>query len=882
MAKGAVSEGKAASLLDVVRDIIGGNLVLDENGDWWAGFRLRGVTYHLKDREGKQEIFEAIESALSTISTRVKILSLIRNFGGETYVEGLKSYNPNSHAWNEHCNFVAGRLRRRAPYNREFYLMVRLKQGPESLREVAETVVRFFRAAARRLFGVPLTFSVEDYLHARRVGQKMEIAFGPKLVANPLTPEDVQYLVKRGPYRAVGEPPIEEGWAPRRFATECGKGVTYYEPYTQDLVNLVGDVPWKADFGRLEFRHGDNVTSYQRFLCVSSMPVNDLGFPNSEWAFLDLPVDLCLDFDVVPHHTAERQRKDKSKKAQGQRRHTLDADADLDIGMRETEIANRELEALHAQGKPRLDCHVTIGVAATSPEELENRTQEVKQFYSGSELKIGVSTARSTQVECFADFLPVGPRRNGDYKQPMASKTLSGGMPVGNSSLGDGRGYYIGYPLQQPNAVVAYDPTLPMREVDAGGACAVVGDLGSGKTLLVQCLNAMFTLSGHQSLIVDPKGDSQKFKNMDELEGMIRWIRVEPDSPTRLPIMSVFSGESSKALKATEGLLRSFLLQLMEAQKNPDYAFAIRLGVRDFMRDDALRRRGIRGLVDQFAHNGSGRRADLSDDIVQTSKRAAADLRMWREDALVEIVLGDDAEDGEVLADENQHDPLTIIQTDGLDLPDRDKVVAGTLSDEQRIGQAILSIVAASAMRMASRHRYADEKPFKALTFDEAWRFLHNPEGQGLLNYLIREGRSQNVVPFVCTQKWEDVEPIIGLMPIRFMGRQQRDTDDIVRGLRMCGVDASPSNISSVKSFKAGDFMHQDVYGNVGLMHFDVTPAEWIVKLGSNPGPRQKVGAAPAAPFGADAEGHGRDAAGADAYEARSSRRRRVLRTPAG
>ena len=60
-------------------------------------------------------------------------------------------------------------------------------------------------------------------------------------------------------------------------------------------------------------------------------------------------------------------------------------------------------------------------------------------------------------------------------------------MDRGDSSLGDGWGSCIGYPLVQPHAVVAYaadddDPLLPIGNAASNGACAVVGDLGSGKT----------------------------------------------------------------------------------------------------------------------------------------------------------------------------------------------------------------------------------------------------------------------------------------------------------------------------------------------------------------------------------------------------------------
>lgn len=831
----AVSEGRAESLLDVVRDVVG-NCVLDDDGNWWATFRLRGHSYHRKSKDHKWEIFDAMETALQSVPTRVKILSLIRNFGGETYVDGLRAINPEGERWLWHCNLVQAGLESRVPYYREFYLCVRLNESPGDLVGAAQHAVGILRAMARSFLGSPLRFTADEVTRAWEMSRQIEQRFGDKLIVGPCSVEDIQYLVARGPYRAVGEPPILEGWTPRRFVREDGRGVTFYEPYAQDLLNLHGEIGWVAENGHLEFRHGGGLTSYQRFLAVKSMPTNDLAFPGAEWALLDLPVDLVLDFDVIPAPQAERQRKDKSQKAREQGRHAAGADADLDIGLTEAEVASRRLEALHAEGKPRLDVHATLAVAAPSLPELDTLEGYLRDFYTNSGLKIGLSLPKHTQVQCFADFLPVGPRRNGDYRQPMSSFALSGGMPVGTATLGDGRGFYLGWPLAQPDDVVAFDPRLPMKS-DVGGAAAVWGDPGGGKSMLVQGMVYQFTLAGFENLIVDPKGDSDKFRYIEELDGAIRWIRVEAGSPTVLPILSIFGMGSDKAIADTEALLTSFLLQTMNAVDQVDYARAIRFGVQDFLKDDALRRQGIPGLRDQLLRNGqTDRYGGSAQDF---SRQAARELDYFMQNSLGRIALCSER-DGETLFDDGTAAPLTIIQTNGLDLVDREDLEQ--MTEKQRVSQALHDVVAAAAMRMASRHRYADVKPFKALVFDEAWRFLGNPGGKGLLRYLIREGRSQNIAPYVCSQAVADFQDLLGLMPIRFMGRNRQDTDDIVRGLKVCGVDPSPYNVKRIKEFKAGNFLFHDAFGNVGEMKYDVTPKSLITRLGSRPKGEEEAG----------------------------------------
>ena len=821
------AEGSVLSMVDVVRYATH-NIVMDDEKDWWAIFRLRGVTYDLLSNSGKREVFSTIESALGTLSTRVKILSLVRNFREEDYIRKLKSMNPDSHVWQRLQDIAAEKIGKNRPFDREFYLAVRLRPSAGRVSEWVEQISRKVDRVAKRAWKIPVDFKEQELDQMAHLAANLRGRFG-NLILSPATPRDLQWLVLRNPYRAVGEPALLDGWTPKHVRHSAGGTYELFQPSVSDLKNLIGDIPWQAELGKLSFHHGDGIVSHQRFLAISSMPMDRLRHPGSEWGYMDLPVDVCFDFDVIPPQAAERQRKAKSRKAKEQIKHVQQGGGSLGVGLSDAARADAATEMQHNEGKPLIYCHTTIALAAETEARLDAVTADVKQHFKN--LQVGVSLARSNQIEAFTDFLPVGPRRLTDFREPMAAATLSGAMPIGDSALGDGQGFYIGYPKQQPNGVVAYDPALPMQH-GMSGACAIVGDLGAGKTMTYLCLMITNALAGRKCLMIDPKGsDTEKLDYVPAIQGGLRKIRVGADAETKMPILSVFPPGWDRR---TEELLRGFQLDIMQTRNDEHKQNAIRLVTRDFMRLTEGRERRISGLLNHYHRfaNDTGR----SETIREKSREIRDEFDYWMDDDLASTVLCDADEIGsEGMSRENNSYPITVIQTHLLNLPSEKDLDRGNLVESQRVGQAILSVVAASATQMASEHRMARHKPFKLLGFDEAWRFLANAQGAALLDYLIREGRSQNVAAFIMTQLWRDIVEVKDLMSIRFMGRQKQSDEDVRLGLDILNIDQDPRTISQVKNFKKGDFILQDMHGRANTMHYDPTPDELLEQLGSDP-----------------------------------------------
>lgn len=830
MKDGSAATGSATSLVDVVAHCQD-NLVMDHNEDWWALFKLKNITYELLSGQAKESIFKQIENSISALNQRAKILALVKDFDNESYIKKIKRDNEGNPMWVDWCDRVGDKVHRQSPHEREIFISVRLRKSVGSLEDLAERSLRSAERWFRKMRNRPVTFSFRDQEWALEEARRIKTIFANLLDERDPTPDpgDIQRLIRRGPFRAVGEPHMMRGWEPKFYRESFRDGDVlhdYYAPNIAENRNLLGDVAWEEDLAQMRFYHGDGQISYQRFLKVAKMPSDGFWFPNSEWAFLNMPVDVLLDFDIVPSQKAERERKGKARKLDQQAKHVAEAGADIPYQLKEGHRSNKALESQTAQNKPLVKCHVTLGLAASSKEELELRTQRLRQHYEG--LRVELSVPRGNQVEAFTDMLPSGPRRCPDYVQPMAPACLAGSMPIGDSALGDG-GPYIGL-TRQSESVVGYAPEYPMTKAGGAmsGSAAWVGDLGSGKSVSFSCLMGREALRGHQCLLIDPKGDSRKIRRIPELAPLLREIRIAPGSPTRLPILRIYPFDK---LDMTQQLLHSFLAEILNPSNSDERSDAIRYALKEFMTRFENRGGNIRvsELIDCFH---AVKKEDDDPGVQAACARLAKLLGIFMDHPLAKLVLSDEAEEGENLADQGTQDLITVIQTDGLQLPKREQVDADDLTEDERISQAIQSVVAAAAFQMASSHRMEDDKPFKMLGFDEAWRLLSNPGGTRLLNYIIREGRSQRVAAFILTQAWKDLEnvDVKEHLRIKFIGRN-RDEQDIVAALRDMNVDPDPEIVRMVTQFKAGHFVFCDHRGNVGPIRYDVVPKHWLEKL---------------------------------------------------
>jgi hypothetical protein len=153
--------------------------------------------------------------------------------------------------------------------------------------------------------------------------------------------------------------------------------------------------------------------------------------------------------------------------------------------------------------------------------------------------------------------------------------------------------------------------------------------------------------------------------------------------------------------------------------------------------------------------------------------------------------------------------------------------------EEERIGLAILRLLAAYALRLCS----SDPDRHSVLAMDEAWALLGDSQGRALLERISRLGRSQNITPMLATQMLGDaseLEPLVGAL-FAFGVETEAEARHALELLRLDPDDDGA--VSRLLGYRAGRCYLRDFSGQVAPVQIEVPP--WLLeRLDTTPAAR--------------------------------------------
>ena len=153
------------------------------------------------------------------------------------------------------------------------------------------------------------------------------------------------------------------------------------------------------------------------------------------------------------------------------------------------------------------------------------------------------------------------------------------------------------------------------------------------------------------------------------------------------------------------------------------------------------------------------------------------------------------------------------------------------LSEDERIGQAVLRLMIALAMRILS----SDRTRHKVVGFEEAWFLLQEPAGQRLIEHLNRWGRSEFATPILVTHLLAEAEQIDNLIGARFIFGQESEAEAI-KGLGLLRLDRDDDRlVQRLLSYRKGLAMLRDYEGRVAPIRVDPGP-RLLEELDTTPG----------------------------------------------
>lgn len=772
--------------------------------DCWAAFAVRTSSYAWLADEQKHIRLASLAAAIEAVEADIQILRVERSWKG-ALARPAETSTPSHESLRHYLAAQSKRLRQLEASTPLVFLLVSLSEPQRDVATYLSSAVerhpREWLAGVRKLLfqgerGLLRTSELEQ---SRMLAQRALKRLAAYLQVRPLRSVELQWLVRRGFCRGLGEPHVEGLHEPRMLAFERN-GQALLAPLEGDVLRWMDCVVERA--GRCLRIESELGVSWQAQLVLGALP-ETVRFPGTGAELMFAPVeslpfgvDLSLNLRFLPNELALRIARRRIQDADQIAKAEADGEQGVsDLGERRSEQA-RDLLA-HLQGgnrPPLLRGTLSLALGARTEHELEQRVETCRRAYG----EIRLHRPLGDQLQLLWQHLPGQRTRVIGYDDTLTVEQVAAMMPTASHEAGARRGMYLGHTLTGSARPIAFN----LREgsdSDRNTAILSVGALGSGKTTLDQKLKYEAFLLGARVIDCDPKGD-HRFHLLDEVSPHVEQVTLQPDPALRgmLDPLRV----APKHLRHDAAV--SFLCDLLPVRAEPSWETAVLAAV------DTVVSRASEPTCFEVV-----RALRCGDEIdVQVAKT----LEIYARTGLTQLGFADPAV---------RLPALGGTQVTYLPIRDLPGPEPGTprseRSQSERAGEQIVRLIAMFAMQLMSRER----ERLKIFSFDEGWRLLGDPVGRSLLASLQRMGRSELAVPIVSTQLVSDallgerasIENLIGATFVFGM----RSEAEAGRALALLGLDPDEASMrATLLAFDAGRCLFRDHRGRVEAIQVDV------------------------------------------------------------
>jgi hypothetical protein len=804
-----------------------GNLVWGPFSDEvWAVYGLEMQSYEGRPRRGKLDLMGDLADAADGLEADFQLLRITRQWSLEDYVAGADATVDARHGhpaeWRAQLDAQRARLEGRAVARPEVYLAVRLSHSARTVEARVAAIVRAQRRDVwrelKRSFGVSDPRGLRDSQLADVLADERDAyhRLADYVACERASTATLQWLVARSLCRGLGEPEVDDNFQPQAIVLD-DEVERRFVPLEHDVLRLFEpritvmprDGRWPKCL-RVQSELGD---SWQAFLTFGAL-ADTTVFPGPSAELLFAPLE-AVDFPVDAVFSA---RHITNEKAVGMVRHGLvhadnifDEESHGDHGPsaeadKRPQLA-RELEA-RLTGPDRtgmLRASVALAVGAPTREELERRVARLRREY-GTAPKL--LRPKDLQLKLFVSHLP-GQLFGVPYYDSMLLPEEFGAMvPTATTHVGTRAGPAIARTLSAAELPVLFDLTEACRSARPPSVlCA--GTPGSGKTMLLQYLMLLAALQGSVVCDIDPKGD-HRWTDLPEIAGHVEVIELSGDPRWQGLLDPLRIGDEH----TREDLATTFLVDLLPIPFPATWRTEIRRAVQAVVGRPQVRQPTCLDVVAELL---------AGDEDARAAGRA---IETYARGGLARLGFAS----AERMPPSIASKQITSIRIRQLPRP-----LPGTpkseLSEDERIGQAVLRLMIALAMRILS----TDRSRHKVVGFEEAWFLLQEPAGQRLIEHLNRWGRSEYATPILVTHLLAEAEQIDNLIGARFIFGQESEAEAI-KGLGLLRLDRDDDRlVQRLLSYRKGLAMLRDYEGRVAPIRIDPGP-RLLEDLDTTPG----------------------------------------------
>lgn len=378
------------------------------------------------------------------------------------------------------------------------------------------------------------------------------------------------------------------------------------------------------------------------------------------------------------------------------------------------------------------------------------------------------------QFQALSETLPGSTARAARFEHDLLIPMVAHAGLSAWSDLGDDNGVLLGMVL--PDLVPTLLDTEAASRRSKPPGFAVVGEPGGGKTFVLQSIAYQSVLNGKRVIMINPKTD-------DDLSPTIDLLRGEGFEAEMVSMSDLQAGSGAfdpwryaKTSEAAAEMAAQHITNVLSLDQ--DRYVALKSGL-------------VRG-----AHAGARCVVEALESGVNDTDMIDLITDMAAGTPLFRLGIGSEA----VSHPASAGGGLTLIQFDQpLDLPDPATARSDYLPSERAAIAALRLIFRASTETLLRPRAVSDgaEQRGGVLIVDEAWTFMASREGLAALHKIGREGRSQQVLPILATQRLADVTTAELLSYLsRVLVLQMKDPAEAAAALSLCGLEATPQRLA--------------------------------------------------------------------------------------
>lgn len=706
-------------------------------------------------------------------------------------------------AWAQTCAATVDLLTGQEMHERTLWLAVPL---PAKGGTAAASFASLYAELSAVLDLAPVPVPEAEVRAASEEADRIQGSLGGGLGLRPASPAEVVWMVQHAVHRGLAqEPLLSDAEHSPLYGSQVRAG-RLSSPSYADLGQIrlaeggqethkeakAAGRPWWRSAGtsspvgrrwlQVESEAG---TGYQAHLVLAELPPAvsvQHADVLAQLEGLPFPVDVAVDLQVVPAKKARAQVQRKKRELIDQAGqygaqptgmpHSLQ-DAAGDLAEQDARMARTSVEV-------EVQSVTVLSVWGPDAATCDARARTLSAALSGGDYR--VERPYGMQEELFALGLPGMARapKLGQFTQHQLSEDWAASGAFTLSRVGDPAGMMVGHDLDSGTIRPVLLNPADAPQVNASASSAVVGDLGSGKSVLQKLLTGAVVDRGGRAIVIDRTPIRE-------------WATFARSA----------MGERCQIIDAAEARISIDPLRVFGGPVGAHYALSyltLQLGVGAMTAGGAV----LHHAVEEVSGGPEPSMGKVLDVLASLAERgdgtARADsaatmadlLRIVRSNPLAAMVF--DPELPPVTLDGDLGADLVVVTTTGLTLPPREAFADAEVLRQQPlealIGRAVLYLIAAIARQAA----FTQPERFCLVGVDESYWLTSSAEGSALVHEILHDGRKHGAGALLGAHDEPELGKDAALIAYRFLARTT-DRARAAKGLRFLGLDGEDEEL---------------------------------------------------------------------------------------